>query len=148
LTPDTFAGFVAEGAAELRDMPLPNGGKMTGVRRTYRRGPQSLELELTDALHAPAVTQLITARQGAERKTDKSEFRGASVGGNPAIVQWTAPSTAIVNMLVAGRFLANFKISPVESAELALTAAGSLPVAEIVKLAGTTAAPSAPVPVE
>jgi hypothetical protein len=147
--PDTFAGFVADGAPALRDVPLPNGGKMTGVRRSYRRGQQSLELELSDTLHAPAVSQLIASQQGAERKAGKSEFRGASVGGHPAIVQWTAPGTAIVNMVVGGRFLANFRISPVESIGPALAAAESLPVSQIVKLAGpAAAAPAQPVSAE
>jgi hypothetical protein len=142
---DVLAGYAASGAAELRSSPLPNGGQVPAVRRTYERGPQKLQLEINDSLHTPAIRQLITNQQGQARKTPEMDYRGTEVNGHPAIVQWSSTTqTAMVNVLIANRFLASVKVSPVETAEPAVEVANALPVAEIAKLAQPIAPPGKP----
>jgi hypothetical protein len=140
--PDALAGFTANGDAELHDTPLPNGGQMTAVRRTYVRGAQKLQLELSDPLHVPALREAVMGQQGQARTTKQVESRGIEINGHPALVQRRSASrTAIVNMLINGRFLANVKVSPVDSTDPAIEVANALPVAEIAKLAPTAALP-------
>jgi hypothetical protein len=140
--PDAFAGFAADGPAEPHDTPLPNGGQVTAVRRTYTHGAQKLQLELSDLLHAPALGELVVSQQGEARKTERVEFRGIEINGYPALVQKHSSSqTGIINMLINGRFLANVKVSPVDTAESAIEIAKALPIAELAKLAPKAALP-------
>jgi hypothetical protein len=139
---DSLAGYTASGAAELRNAPLPNGGQVPAVRRTYERGSQKLQLEINDSLHTPAIRQLITNQQGEARKTPEMDYRGTEINGHPAIVQWSSTTeTAMVNVLIDDRFLVSVKVSPVETVEPAVEVANALPVAEIAKLAQPIAPP-------
>jgi hypothetical protein len=142
--PEAFFGFTATEPVQRRNSPLPNGGTLTSVRRSYKRDEQTLQLEVTDTQHALAVRELVTQQQGQDRKSEQSEFKGTTVAGHPALVQWHGSNdTAIVNMLVGDRFMVNVKVSPVESPETAVGAASALPVAELVKLAGAADPPPA-----
>jgi hypothetical protein len=148
LAPDAIAGFAARGPAVPRSTPLPNGGQLPLARRNYARDVFTLQLDFSDALHAPNFRQLITSRQGQVRKAAGVDFRGTLVAGQPAIVQWhEANRTAVVNMVIEGRFMAHVKVSPAESAELALEVANALPVAAVGALGapgGTPAKPASP----
>src|SRR5690349_6208461 len=62
-TPATVAGFSAVGPGESVRMPLANGGVLTKFMRSYKRGPQTLELELSDSLHAPLLPKVIEQQQ-------------------------------------------------------------------------------------
>jgi hypothetical protein len=143
--PDAIAGFAASGPAEHRGTPLPNGGQVPLIQRDYARDVFKLRLDISDALQAPSLRQLVTSRQGQERKAAGVDFRGMLVAGQPAIVQWHETNrTAVVNMVIEGRFMANVKVSPAENAELALEVANALPVAAIAALAAPGAGPARP----
>jgi len=142
---DSLAGYAASGAVDLRNTALPNGGEVPAARRTYKRGSQKLQLEINDSLHTPAIRQLISSQQGQTRKTAQMDYRGTEINGHPAIVQWSsATETAMVNMLIDGRFLASVKVSQVETVEPAIEVANALPVAEIAKLARSIELPQKP----
>jgi hypothetical protein len=143
--PDRLAGFASAGQVERLDNPLPNGGQLPAVRRSYARAGQKLQLELSDLLHAPGMGELVTSQQGSTRTTKQVDFRGATINGFPAIVQWhSATRIGMVNMLVNGRFLASIQVSPADSAEAAVEAAGALPAREIAQLAPPLVAPAEP----
>jgi hypothetical protein len=147
--PESLPGeFTADGDAQRRSSPLPNGGTLPGIRRTYRRATQKLTLDITDSLHAASLRELVIAQQGQERKTARSEFKGASVAGQPALIQFHQPTeTAIVNMVVGDRYMLNIKVSPVDSAQPALAAAAGLALSDLAQVdANNPAARPAPAP--
>jgi len=135
LVPDNVAGFSADGPAEPRSVPLANGGEMTAVRRTYKRGDESLRVEVSDALHAPLLGKLVLDKQGTKQANDRSLFAGKAIDGQPAIVQWQAANqTALANVLIAGRLLLNVQVTPAKSAKVAVDVAHGLPLSQLAAL--------------
>ncbi|HMI91983.1 MAG TPA: hypothetical protein VK509_11495, partial [Polyangiales bacterium] len=82
--PDAVAGFKAVAAGEASSSPLANGGTLTRFGRNYKRGEQTLRVELSDSLHAPLLSKVIKQQQGTERKSDTSELIGMAIAGQPA----------------------------------------------------------------
>ncbi len=137
--PDAFAGAKATGPAKLQTLPMTNGGTLTLVRREYRKDDRRVQLEITDTLNAPRLRRLVTSQQGANRGTGQGTFRGAAIGGQPALRQWHGPSqTALVNLVVGDRFLINVRVSPAGNDVPATEAAATLPLAELITLAAAT----------
>lgn len=134
--PEQIAGFASQQPVQTRATPLPNGGKLPGVRRSYRRDGLTLQVDITDSLHAATVRELVLSQQGQQRKTERSEFEGTAVAGYPALVQWHAPTrTGIVNMVVGDRFMVNVKASDADGIEPALAVAKALPLSALAELA-------------
>jgi hypothetical protein len=126
--PDSIGDWKARAPVEAQTMPLGNGGALTRIHRGYARGEQRLELEISDTLHAPALRKMVESQQGLERSTGKKSFRGMSIGGQAALVQWFgANHLALVNVLVRSRILVNLKVTPADDAEDAVKIAGTLP---------------------
>jgi hypothetical protein len=139
--PDSFAGATAEGPSNLQQMPLANGGQMTLVRRMYKQGDVQVQLEISDMLHAEGLRHVVADQQGVKRQSAQNTFRGEAIGGQPALRQWHGPShIALVNLLVADRFLINVRVSPASTDEPAVSAAKTLPLTEIAALAEPSAA--------
>jgi hypothetical protein len=147
-TPDSIAGFTATGAAELRTISIANGGKLTSAHRDYKQGETEMRLEIRDTQHAPMLAQLVTGQMGQERKSGDSVFRGATVAGHPALLQWHGSTkTAMANVLVGDRVLVNVKLKPAADADATTPIITALPLADLVKLASTTQAePGTPAP--
>lgn len=127
--PASVAGFTATGPGEATSAPLANGGMLTKFKRSYKRGAQTLELELSDSLHAPLVPKVIEQQQGTERKTDSSELVGTAIGGQPSVLMFqSAARTATASVLLGSRVLLNVHIYPVDDLQSAVEVAAALPL--------------------
>jgi hypothetical protein len=140
--PDTIAGFTAPEPAKPQTMPLNHGvGTWTITRRTYEQGPKTLIVEVSDVLHAGAMSQLVQSQQGAKRSNENQTFRGEPVAGFPALIQWNKrEKMAGAAVLVAGRVLVTVKVDPTENDEPAVAIASSLPLDQFAKLVIAAAA--------
>jgi hypothetical protein len=152
--PDAVAGFSAVGPGEASSSPLANGGVLTRFGRNYKRGEQTLRVELSDSLHAPLLSQVIRQRQGTEVKTDKSELVGTAIAGQPAVLMFqTAAQTAYANVLLGERVLLNVQVVPADGVASAVEVASALPLAKLAALVpiakpGGTALTAEPAPDE
>jgi hypothetical protein len=138
LAPESIGEFKAYAAVEPRTTPIGRGGTLTTIRRDYTRDKESLQLEITDALHAPALLELINGQQGKKRMALDSTFRGGAVAGVPAVVQWQGSShTAIANLLVENRIVVNLRLRPASSSDQVEALAALLPLQAVTKVAAT-----------
>ncbi|MGD8858895.1 MAG: hypothetical protein PVI30_02720 [Myxococcales bacterium] len=135
LLPREVGGYRADEPSEQRTEKLSTGGKRPIAHRHYAKGGDRLELELTDTHHTPAVRALMTLSRPITTDNDQ-EFNPGEVRGFPAIIRYDASSrTAIVNVLVADRFLLNVKLLDTADAQPAVDVAGSIDLAGIARLA-------------
>jgi hypothetical protein len=156
--PDSVAGYAAVAPGEASSSPLANGGVLTRFSRSYKRGEQTLRIEVTDSLHAPLLARVIRQQQGTERKGDTSELIGSPVGGQPAVLMYQAAAqTAYANVLVGERILLNVHVVPADGIESAVEVASALPLAALAAVlpsaakagaAEPTAGPGATAPAE
>jgi len=147
--PDTVAGYTAVAPGEASSSPLANGGTLTRFGRSYKRGEQTLRLELSDSLHAPLLSRVIRQQQGTERKGDTSDLIGMAVGGQPAVLMYQSGAhTAYANVLLGERVLLNVQVVPADGIESAVEVASALPLAALATLvpAGAPSTPSTAAP--
>jgi hypothetical protein len=136
LLPDKVGTAHATGAVTARTTPMANKGVMTAARRQYQHDQASLQVEVSDTLHAPAIRLLVDRQVDVERSTKNTFFSGTRIEGHPALVQWNAKSsTAFINLLVGGRLLVNLKLEPAESPEPVIALAQEFPYVSVERLA-------------
>ena len=144
--PATVAGFTATTPGEATSAPLANGGVLTKFKRSYKRDEQTLELELSDSLHAPLLPKVIEQQQGTEKKTASSELVGTTVGGQPAVLMFQSASRiATASVLLGSRVLLNVRINPADDLQTAVEVASALPLKALAaKVPQAAAAPALP----
>ena len=142
LVPESIGDFARSGVVEPQSRKIGNGGTITTVRSAYLHDADELQLEISDALHAPPLIALIKKQQGTNTLTSKSSYDGVAVAGFPAIVQWQAAThTAFANLLVGDRLIVNLRLKPANSADAVIALAANLPLQEALKLARASEQP-------
>lgn len=159
--PDTLGEYTATGAAEGKRLPVPgSSGEITALKRHYEKDGVKVDLEIIDALYAPAVRQIVRKMKDTDRSADTNVLKGTTVNGRPAIVQWTEKSQAgRVGVLLDDRYIVNLMLTPAPDAEAPAKLAASLALDAIASVqppkeepapaaAAEKAAADAPVPGE
>lgn len=140
--PDAFEGYQADEPPSGKKFGLPNDSQIATLRRTYKKGDASLEIELIDTAQAPGVRELFLQASQMSRQTAQSVMRPSTVRGHKALEQWNeANATARASVLVADRLLVNVNVKPASSPDVARALAEKVDLegvaALVTKLAAT-----------
>jgi hypothetical protein len=146
--PDSLGEFTATAAPEGKNLPVPGTGEITALKRHYEKNGTRVDVEIIDALYAPAVRQIIKKMKDSDRGTGTNVLKGTTVLGHPAIVQWADKTEAgRVGVLLGDRYIVNLALSPAPDAEAAKGLVALLALDAIAKVAppapGTTPPPGA-----
>lgn len=145
--PDTIGDYVALGPAEGRALPATGTqGNVEAIKREYEKDGVHFQVEILDALYAPAVRQIVKKMQGSDRSVEGKVLRGTTLRGYPAVESQQA-NTARAGVLVAGRYIVNIIATPASSTDVATAFAAALALDDLAKVespAETTPAPALP----
>jgi len=141
--PDSIGAFRAKGISQPVTRGLPNGGTMTVARRIYVRDGLEYHLQVSDLHHSPEARAIFDKQREFEDQGKETPFYSLRVQGRRAMAQhFEATNTAIVNVLIEDRVLANIKVTGVPEITTAAEMAESLPLDALTALVKSVASPA------
>lgn len=134
--PDRLGEYAAEGAVFGRKLALPGGKELSTIKRAYKSGAITAELELMDTAQSANARELFTKAMEMNRDTPQSVMKPTTLQEHAALLQWNkATQIARVSVVIADRFVVNTSVKPAPTPAVALAFAKHLDLAGLEKLA-------------
>jgi hypothetical protein len=145
--PMTFGQATAEGESSAQDTPLSNGGLVPVAKRSYRKGELSIQVQLSDTLHAPAFKSMLEKQEGKSQSGKETSWKGITIGAASGVaMHQKRQDMALVRVMLDDRILLTVQVQPAQSPDIAVEIAQQLPMDQLLKLVPTQGAPGPTVP--